>query len=132
MLSTRNRLYRNRNRNRLALFDISIYFIAFRTLALESGLPKGIGERRFLRGEGGGGRRGSFSPSALSLFRFYLSPFLQKRLILRLAELVFHALHLSRAPSPLHSAGVEKGRKKSGSSCAVDSFYRHLLGIDRL
>ena len=36
-------------------------------------------------GEGGGGEeKGSFSPSALSLFRFHLSPFPQKRLILRL------------------------------------------------
>ena len=36
-------------------------------------------------GEGGGGEeKGSFSPSALSLFRFHLSPFPQKRLILGL------------------------------------------------
>ena len=36
-------------------------------------------------GEGGGGEeKGSFSPSALSFFRFHLSPFPQKRLILRL------------------------------------------------
>ena len=36
-------------------------------------------------GEGGGGEeKRSFSPSALSLFRFHLSPFPQKRLILRL------------------------------------------------
>ena len=39
-------------------------------------------------GEGGGAEeKGSFSPSALSLFRFHLSPFPQKRLILRL---IFH------------------------------------------
>ena len=38
-------------------------------------------------GEVGGGEekeKESFSPSALSLFRFHLSPFPQKRLILRL------------------------------------------------
>ena len=36
-------------------------------------------------GEGGGGEeKGGFSPSALSLFRFHLAPFPQKRLILRL------------------------------------------------
>ena len=38
-------------------------------------------------GEGGGGEEKGFSPfdpSGLSLFRFHLSPFLQKRLILRL------------------------------------------------
>ena len=33
---------------------------------------------------GGGGRGRSFSPSPVSLFRFHLSPFPQKRLILRL------------------------------------------------
>ena len=38
-------------------------------------------------GEGGGGEeKGSFSPSALSFFRFHLSPFPQKRLILRLVK----------------------------------------------
>ena len=31
-------------------------------------------------------KEGRFSPSALSLFRFHLSPFPQKRLILRLTE----------------------------------------------
>ena len=42
-------------------------------------------------GEGGGGEeKGSFSPSALSLFRFHLSPFPQKRLILRLEFCPFH------------------------------------------
>ena len=36
-------------------------------------------------GEGEGGEeKESFSPSALSFFRFHLSPFPQKRLILRL------------------------------------------------
>ena len=55
--------------------------IVYNLLAWVSGLPEGVGERRFL--DGGGGR-GSFSPSALSLFRFHLSPFPQKRLILRL------------------------------------------------
>ena len=38
-------------------------------------------------GEGGGGEEKGFSPfdpSPLSLFRFHLSPFPQKRLILRL------------------------------------------------
>ena len=34
-------------------------------------------------GEGGGGEEKGFSPSPLSLFRFHLSPFPQKRLILR-------------------------------------------------
>ena len=38
-------------------------------------------------GEGGGGEeKGSFSPSPLSIFRFHLSPFPQKRLILRLVN----------------------------------------------
>ena len=37
-------------------------------------------------GEGGEGEGEGFSPSALSLFRFHLSPFPQKRLILRLLE----------------------------------------------
>ena len=45
-------------------------------IAWVSGLPKGLGERRFEMGEGGG--------EALSFFRFHLSPFPQKRLILRL------------------------------------------------
>ena len=44
-------------------------------------------------GEGGGGEeKGSFSPSALSFFRFHLSPFPQKRLILRLRS------HLTPGP----------------------------------
>ena len=38
---------------------------------------------------------------------------------------------VSRAPSPLRSAGVKRA-KKNGSCSAVDFFYRHLLGIDRL
>ena len=38
-------------------------------------------------GEGGGGEEKGFSPSALSFFRFHLSPFPQKRLILRLSYL---------------------------------------------
>ena len=33
-----------------------------------------VGERRFLMGEGGE-EKGTFSPSALSPFRFHLSPF---------------------------------------------------------
>ena len=38
-------------------------------------------------GEGGGGEeKGRFSPLPLSLFRFHLSPFPQKRLILRLVN----------------------------------------------
>ena len=36
------------------------------------------------RWEGEKRKEGRFSPSALSLFRFHLSPFLQKRLILRI------------------------------------------------
>ena len=46
-------------------------------LAWVSGPPKGLRERRFETGEGGGGE-------ALSLFPFHLCPFPQKRLILRL------------------------------------------------
>ena len=43
-------------------------------------------------GEGEGGiEKGSFSPSALSFFRFHLSPFPQKRLILRLHGLVIYS-----------------------------------------
>ena len=71
---------------------------AWVTLAWVSGLPKGMGERRFLMGEGGGGRRErkgwmvpvKASVSGVSLLQ--LSPFFasifplfpQKRLILRL------------------------------------------------
>ena len=48
-------------------------------------------------GEGGGGRgekrkEKSFSPSALSLFRFHFPPFSQKHLILRLGEMILGSL----------------------------------------
>ena len=51
-------------------------------------------------GEGGGGEeKGSFSPSAVSLFRFHFSPFPQKRLILRLTpeQWVTHVMRRSLA-----------------------------------
>ena len=67
-----------------ALWYKRIFFDLFRSVKLfyyswiiawVSGLPKGLGERRFLMGEGVGERRESFSPSALSLFPFHLSSF---------------------------------------------------------
>ena len=57
---------------------------AFLVIAWVSGLPKWLGERRFEMGEGGGGE-------ALSFFRFHLSPFPQKRLILRLFLSFLHS-----------------------------------------
>ena len=53
--------------------------VKVRILAWVSGLPKWLGERRFEMGEG---EKRKF----LSFFRFHLSPFPQKRLILRLLE----------------------------------------------
>ena len=48
-----------------------------KNLAWVSGLPKGLGERRFRWGRGEGEKKGRrFSPSALSHFHFHLSPFL--------------------------------------------------------
>ena len=48
-----------------------------KNLAWVSGLPKGLGERRFRWGRGEGEKKGRrLSPSALSHFHFHLSPFL--------------------------------------------------------
>ena len=49
------------------------------------------------------------------------------------AELAPHASRVSRAPGPLDSASVKSAKKNGIGSCsAVDFFYRHLPGIDRL
>ena len=63
-------------------------------------------------GEGGGGEeKGSFSPSALSFFGFHLSPFPQKRLILRLLIPRF----------------VRFDRLLSSKKCHVVSWWRFVL-----
>ena len=58
-------------------------------IARVSGLPKGLGERRFKMGEGGGG--------AFSLFRFSLPPIPQKHLILKIAQRFY-----DQGKCPLH------------------------------
>ena len=61
------------------------------------------------RWEGEKRKEGRFSPSALSLFRFHLSPFPPKRLIPRLQK-------MSISPSPPLPPGDGRGRGPKGGN----------------
>ena len=119
-------------------------------LAWVSGLPKGIGETRFLMGEGGGGRREKKKfkrerVSLLQLSSFFASIFPlfpQKRLILRLIVYRLSAPFQSSSGHRMWMSGVNwnyndnnGGRIGCRSSlvrcwCELEcSFFRNKLGM---